>query len=1733
LTGPAAGEPDPGWAASPRTGSRDGAVGVLGLLAAALAFRLIIAYVLLPNSGFQVDVGAFRYWAENLASQGLNGFYTRDFFHDYTPGYLYVLWLVGKVGQLFGGGVGDLIKLPPILADAALGWVVWSMARELGASSRAARIGALLVVLNPVSWLDSAIWGQVDSVGTVVLLLALRELWRDRPERSAILTVLAALIKPQLGILIPIVAVVVIRRALWPAGGYGDEPAPVGGATALERRFRGPIRILTTGLAGIATAVVVSLPFGLSLSGLIQQVFSTAGGYPYVSVNAYNPWALVSLNGNGVAANGAWACDTTVLPSGPTTIRLGDFVLFSSSGSTLTCTPAVTFGALPAVLVGALLFLAAALIVVVLVARRPDRRTTLVGLAILALAFFVLPTRVHERYLYPFIGVAAILAAGSLRWRVAYVISSVAMLANMYAILTSTIYATPNIHDWLGIRPALTSFVGVAVAAIAQLVVFVWAFAQLRDDRLEELAEEIEGEPAVAQAAVAGAGLSTPVGRTLPEGAPASAAAAASGAVVLSGAAAASVAPEPGLVPVWDELVSGAGGIVDWFRERFNARPIRADRSAALEGEGGGRLDRLDLWIIAVLVASLLTVRLWRLSEPYGMHFDEVYHARTATEFLQDWRYGISHDIYEWTHPHLAKYAMAIGIEAFGQDRTGATSNLGVPVTGAVIEPRWDPGLDDHAIKGDRLWVATGSEIRAYDLSTRALIATAPLPGAISVAVDPQGHRVFVGTESGEIDTIDTLPMDDARSAGSSASLQASPLLSIGGSIQQLTFIQNPSALAAVLPAANGEQAVVVIDPAAASELRRVTLPDVAQVVDAGGGQIAIANATGLTLLDGATGGVERTLKVGTGAGDLEGPVRGVTDTTDLQDDPMYVTVEGPNGPLVDVVKGTANGASPSKVTSFKLPGDSAGWAFFDHASRMVHVLGSVQHDPARAPTVYVIEPHANAVYADAPLPASPAAIVLDDNGDYEQTDRQQLLSLAADGQVGSVEIGDHALAWRIPGVLAGVIMGALIYVLARLLFRRRWIAGAAAFLVAADGMLFAQSRIGMNDSYVALGIVAAYTLFAWLWLRPGGSRRAWLAFWLGIPLLGVMLGLALASKWVAAYAIGGLGLLVLARSALGRLLLVLALILLTTILGYLAISVPQGQSGGNYLFMFLMIGLTLIAVVANVLHPIAWTWEEERLTYLVPAAAGAAVLAYGFVKGDPAAYLHLGPIAASPLELAFIAFVGAGLVRIAWAFVGTLGFGPRAVVSGQGADVLDPPAPAPVGWLRLGAAWGLPVVWLVLGLLVIPVAVYIASYLPWANVEGHRLWADMTILGINIPAWPPGHTGQTLIDLTGSMYRYHNTLSAAHPASSPWWAWPLDFKPVWFYEEGFAGSTSASIYDAGNLVIWWLSIPAMAFVAFQAFKRRSAALALLAIGFACQWLSWSRIDRAAFQYHYYTSLAFLIIAVAYFLAELWNGASKRTWLLARVAAGVAVLSPFGLWLFHRPLCGLVRVTDVNPGSQACPTYIPDLTITPRAIAIAAIVGIGVLIVVRLLVALEDDDGSEGGLRHRLRNAAIAAIGLSAALGIATFVFKDTGISHLTRIPVEPIALIVTLALLPVAAIVVTARDARRFVIGAFVAIGFWFILWYPNISGLPLPASLHNAYQGFLPTYVYPFQFPVSTVDRNVAGPNLLDARVAALLVAMVVVTLVVGYSAWTWRIALAERRREEAGWGGEPAAP
>ena len=228
-------------------------------------------------------------------------------------------------------------------------------------------------------------------------------------------------------------------------------------------------------------------------------------------------------------------------------------------------------------------------------------------------------------------------------------------------------------------------------------------------------------------------------------------------------------------------------------------------------------------------------------------------------------------------------------------------------------------------------------------------------------------------------------------------------------------------------------------------------------------------------------------------------------------------------------------------------------------------------------------------------------------------------------------------------------------------------------------------------------------------------------------------------------------------------------------------------------------------------------------------------------------------------------------------------------------------------------------------------------------------------------------------------MYRYHNGLTEAHPASSPWWAWPLNLKPVWFYQEGLAAGTAAAIYDAGNLVIWWVSAPAMVWVSVMAFRRRSLALTLIAVGFAAQWIPWARIDRAAFQYHYYTALPFVVLALAYFVAELWHGASRATWRFARLVGAAAIVLPAAMWLFSRPLCAIVGVESVNPGSQACPAVIPEFVLTARTAGLAVVAGVGCFFLIRAVLALAESDRDPGAERGWYRS--IVLTGAAVALG--------------------------------------------------------------------------------------------------------------------------------------------------------
>src|SRR5471032_2665943 len=106
-----------------RLGRLETPLGLAGLFALGLAVRLALA----PYFGFHADLILFGHWAGDLAHVGPRHFYAQAGFADYPPGYLYVLWLVGKIDSTPSY---LLLKLPAIIADLGLAWIVGTIAQR-------------------------------------------------------------------------------------------------------------------------------------------------------------------------------------------------------------------------------------------------------------------------------------------------------------------------------------------------------------------------------------------------------------------------------------------------------------------------------------------------------------------------------------------------------------------------------------------------------------------------------------------------------------------------------------------------------------------------------------------------------------------------------------------------------------------------------------------------------------------------------------------------------------------------------------------------------------------------------------------------------------------------------------------------------------------------------------------------------------------------------------------------------------------------------------------------------------------------------------------------------------------------------------------------------------------------------------------------------------------------------------------------------------------------------------------------------------------------------------------------------------------------------------------------------------------------------------------------------------------------------------------------------------------
>ncbi len=124
------------------------------------------------------------------------------------------------------------------------------------------------------------------------------------------------------------------------------------------------------------------------------------------------------------------------------------------------------------------------------------------------------------------------------------------------------------------------------------------------------------------------------------------------------------------------------------------------------------------------------------------------------------------------------------------------------------------------------------------------------------------------------------------------------------------------------------------------------------------------------------------------------------------------------------------------------------------------------------------------------------------------------------------IDLGFNTFGWRIAVCIFGTLCVPLMYLLARRLWPNRLFALAAATLVCVDGMFFLQSRIGMIDIFPIFFILLAYTLFL-----AHIQSRAPVGSVVTLFLLGLTLGVGIASKWIVLAAWASIVFLLVARA--------------------------------------------------------------------------------------------------------------------------------------------------------------------------------------------------------------------------------------------------------------------------------------------------------------------------------------------------------------------------------------------------------------------------------------------------------------------------------------------------------------------------------------------------------------------------------------------------------------------------
>ncbi len=106
------------------------------------------------------------------------------------------------------------IKIPVIVANVGLAYLVAAILRDRGASAAVSARAWTFLLLNPFLLYFGAAWGEIDSIVALLALAALALLYARRRDGSAVLLALAVCVKPTALALLPAAFVYLAGRSL-------------------------------------------------------------------------------------------------------------------------------------------------------------------------------------------------------------------------------------------------------------------------------------------------------------------------------------------------------------------------------------------------------------------------------------------------------------------------------------------------------------------------------------------------------------------------------------------------------------------------------------------------------------------------------------------------------------------------------------------------------------------------------------------------------------------------------------------------------------------------------------------------------------------------------------------------------------------------------------------------------------------------------------------------------------------------------------------------------------------------------------------------------------------------------------------------------------------------------------------------------------------------------------------------------------------------------------------------------------------------------------------------------------------------------------------------------------------------------------------------------------------------------------------------------------------------------